>query len=207
MKFVRERVSQFNRNTKDPYYRLTFDKPVSEVQITKIQKYFKLKIPMSLRWFYREFGGLGGNADEYVLNIENIPHLLKKLNEPNKWFRCDSLGLIDYMRFLWGNDIPKMDDVMKEKVMFINENYRCFGHYRYNCELDEANLLYFDMNGRFGEVRYYEAEFDTLWEDYLHPMFSESPANEELEHMIVRILNVLEKGVKNRKVDGYSVRD
>ncbi len=198
MKSVKERVRQFNLHIKDKYYHLTFDKPASEVMISKIQGYYKTKIPISLRWFYREIGGITGNSNEFVMNIENIPYLLKKLNEPNKWFKCDSLGFVDYLRFLWGNDRPEFESFDPEKVAYLNENYRCFGHYRFSCGLTEANILYFDKAGKFGEVRYHEKEFENVWTEFLNDMLVASPASEDLEHMLIRILNKLETGAKNR---------
>ncbi len=198
MKSIRERIKVFNTRIDDKYYRLSVSGPATEVQLKQIQKYYGISIPMSLRWFYREIGSISGDADEFVLNIEPVSFLLKKLNEPNKWFKCDSLGIVDYLRFLWGNDRPEFDAFDQEKIRFLNENYKCFGHYRFSCAQTEANLLYFDRAGRFGEVRYHEKEFENVWNEFFNDMLVSSQAREDLEHMIIRILNTLQTGIKNR---------
>lgn len=195
---IKERIQQFNNNIKDEYYHLTCSGQASEKELKAIAPYFDFPIPLSLTWFYRETGSVTGDSEEFVLNIEPVSYLLEKLQEKEKYYLCRSLGIIDYIRFSWGNDRPEFDEIQKSKIDFLNNNYKSIGHYRYDWGLEEAYYLYVDKKGNFGEVRYHQDDFYNLWKENLNGMLKESPAKEELEGMLMRIINKLETGIKEK---------
>jgi hypothetical protein len=103
--------------------------------------------------------------------------------------------LIDCIKFSWGNDRPEFDDVELSKIDYLNENYKCFGLYRYDGGFEEAYYLYFDRNQKFGLVRYHQDDFDELWSVHLRNMLNKSPASESLDGLLISIIDRLETGI------------
>ena len=194
---VQKKLHEFNELLGEPYAQLNIRTPAQENEINAVLKHFEMTAPADLIQFYREFGGITSYNGEYLsIDIDTPERILRSLQAENQWFKLRSLGLIDYIKFTWGNDRPEFDFVPQEEIDFINKNYRCIGMYRYTWGLEEAHYLYFDCQGKFGEVRYHQDSFDALWSEHLDNMLEKSQATESLEEIIVRIVEKLKGGMQ-----------
>jgi hypothetical protein len=189
---IKEKLEEFQYN----FYHLKFSEPVSENEINEVQDFFEIPIPEELKILYKELGSIKNEAGEsYAVEIEPVPYLLEKLKEENKWYKCHSLGLIDYIKFSWVNDRPEFNGVEQSKIEHLNNHYKCFGLYRFNWGLEEAYYLYFDKNQKFGWVRYHQDCFDDLWAEHLDGMLESSPANKNFEDLMISVVDQLEVGI------------
>lgn len=191
------RIKEFN-DIVDKYHQIAVKEKASPDQIVAIQRYFEIPIPEDLKSLYLEMSGLASYDNEsWSLQIDEVPFLLERLNHKDKWSQCRSLGLIDYIRFSWGNDRQELEEdvyLTGEQIDFLNKNYKCFGLYRTDWGFEEADYLYFDRNGKFGTIRYHQ--------DYIHELvprlmtlLQKSTATEDLDSLLLRIMNVLENGI------------
>lgn len=195
MELLKQRVEKFNAAIEEEYYQLTFGEPASNELINEIQNFYSIPIPLELRTFYG-LGAIKNDADEnYSVWIQSATDLVKSINEENKWFRIHSSGIIDGIKFSWGNDRPEFDEVDQKDIDILNENYKYVGLYRYDWGLEEAYYIYFDKNQKFGVIRYHQDGFEDLWEDHLNDMLNQSPANQSLEELLISIIDKLEKGI------------
>ncbi|MFJ8459161.1 hypothetical protein ACIQ57_08520 [Lysinibacillus xylanilyticus] len=198
MQPIKERFALFNQNA--GYYQLAISQNATNAQIDVMQGFLNVQIPTDLKMFYMELGSItpaeGNYGEDFMLKIDSVTSLLNALENEEKWDNLISLGLIDYIKYSWGNNRPEFDEyVDAEDIAYINEHYKCFGLYRYTWGFEEANYLYFDKDGKFGEVRYHQDEFDELWIEHLNDLLVKSAATENLQDMVIRIFDKLENGI------------
>ena len=164
---------------------------------------FANAFPQELKAFYEKLGGVKTDfdfAESFAVHIPTLKTLTTNLGKEGKYDTLVSMGLIDQIMFSWGNDRWEFEEeIAVEHRNFLNENYRCFGFYRYDHGLNAAYYLYFDKAGKFGEIHYDQDSFEELWADTLKPMLLKSPATENLEAMLCRILARLEIGIRERE--------
>ncbi|WP_293305474.1 hypothetical protein [Pedobacter sp. UBA5917] len=194
---IKERIELFNSKV-GKYKEISFEAATPH-EIVQLKDYFKIPLPANLETLYYHFGGLTPyNHELFALSIDNPKSLLESLAHHNQWYRCRSMGLVDYIRFCWINDRPELDEgnyLSSEQINYLNSNYKCFGLYRTDWGYEEAYYLYFDRNGNFGTVRYHQDDISALINDYLIPLTNKSLANETLEPMLRRIIDQLEAGI------------
>ncbi len=192
MKKINKHILEFNKEfSEEELFNLEVQNPVTKVELNKIQEQDNILIPLALQEFYEKFGGLtlGGMYDpesEYEglqMHIYSISELLSFLNEKANYQKLYSLGLIDYLKFNWGNDRPEFDEINLENIAYLNGNYKCFGTYAFG--YDEHHSLYFDKAGNFGKIVYDQENWSGLWKDYLNEMLVKSPATKTLENLIL----------------------
>ncbi|CAG7856421.1 hypothetical protein MCAMS1_00892 [biofilm metagenome] len=163
--------------------------PANEQALTELKARASIEIPPSLLEFYRKDGGVmpGRVAESRTIKIPSASNLLAAMNEDDQWSRLNSLGLIDYIKYSWGNDLWEFDEeISTQNVNVLNQNYHSFGLYRTTDGLESAYYLYFDKSGNFGTVFYHQDAFDELMEDYLLNMPDKSPASESLSQLLTR---------------------
>ncbi|GEM_PF-1385651 len=196
-KDLKTRINKFNSAINYDHYIIKIDGKASLQELEKIRSYFVLPLPTELEHFYKEYGSIHNDAGEsYDIQIKSVSRHLINLND--KYLQCHSLGLIDYIRYNWGNDRYEFDKyASKEDIAYLNENYKCIGSYNKDWGLEESYYIYFDKNGNFGDVRYHQDEYDALWEEHLNEMLKRSPAKESLNDLIFRILDILEPEIIN----------
>ena len=202
MENLKTKIKNFNQSFQkesNEYYRLKIlddDLPESK-KILDVN--FANVFPVALEKFYCQFGGIKTDfysPESFSINIPSLKTVLTSLNQESKYYKLASLGIIDQIMFSWGNDRWEFDEeISVENRDFLNENYLCFGWYRYDQGYESANYLYVDKSGKFGEIHYNQDSFDELWDDILNPMLSKSPATENLEDVLCRIINKLESGI------------
>ncbi|MCH4243499.1 SMI1/KNR4 family protein [Acinetobacter gerneri] len=140
--------------------------------------------------FYLEYGGVG-YLDEGVrdtgMTIRLLPArlLILALQDSRKYLRLNSLGIIDWLRYQYDNDLSKLNE---KSLAFnqLNQKYIGLGLRQYDHE--SARHLYIDEQGKFGIINFHQDAYNTLWEDYLTPMLSQSPANMSLEEALIELL-------------------
>lgn len=199
MNLLKQRINDFNENPEIEFQKLEISVPATSAELEEIQNYFELPMPKELQDFYQQFGGILSEDEELnCIKIQSTAKLLYDLMQENKWQKCHSLGLIDFIKYSWGNDRHEFEDpdlIKKSEIDYFNENYKCFGLYRYDWGFEEAYYLYFDKNQQFGWVRYHQDEFDYLREEHLDGMLKESPANQGLENLLISVIDQVETNV------------
>lgn len=152
-------------------------------QLRLLQSKYRLPIPEELCAFYTDIGGLVPFDTECnCIQIDSAVKTLRQLDEPYKWGRLNSTGLIDFIRFSWGNDRYEFDEFLNESfVSAINAKYQGFGLWRGFDGLEGAHYLYFDESGKFGSVYYHQDYFDAFVDKHLAGMLSHSPARGTLQ--------------------------
>ena len=206
MENLKTKIKNFNQSFQkesNEYYRLKIlDDDLPELKKI-LDVNFANVFPVALEKFYCQFGGIKTDfysPESFSINIPSLKTLMASLNQEGKYYKLVSIGIIDQIMFSWGNDRWEFDDeISVENRHFLNENYKCFGWYRYDSGLEAANYLYFDKKGKFGEILYNQYYFEELRDDILRPMLSESPATEDLEDMLSRIIDKLESGIDERE--------
>ena len=200
---IAPRLKEFN-DVVGQYRQIAIKEKASPDQIAAIQQYFEIPIPEDLRSFYLDMGSLTPyNYETWSLEINEVPYLLEQLDNKNGFGWCRSLGLIDYIRFVWGNDREEFDEdnyLTGEQINLLNKNYKCFGLYRTDWGLEEAYYLYFDRDGKFGTIRYHQDCMNELVPQLIS-LLQKSAATENLEDLLLRILNVLENGILSEEED------
>jgi hypothetical protein len=162
--------------------------------IALLENQIHSKLPEELGNFYTGFGAIKNRNwnENNCMDIYSIKYLMERLNDPDKWARTESLGIIDMIKLSWRNDRYELDDELSPSMKtFLNKNYICFGLYRTDDNLESANYLYFDTHGRFGSVFYHQDDFEDLLENHLHPMMEESPAAQTLIELLLEAFEII----------------
>jgi len=195
---IKNRIALFNSRV-GKYKEISFEAEATADEITQLQHYFQIPIPSDLASLYTHLGGLTPyNREMFAISIDTPKYLLESISHKNKWYRCNSLGLIDYIKFCWANDRSELEEdnyLNSRQLHSLNNNYKCFGLYRTDWGNEEADYLYFDRNGNFGTVRYHQDSISALLDDYLIPLTHKSLANETLDVMLLRIINQVEEAI------------
>lgn len=150
----------------DDFNMITAAGKAGDADLEHFEKSVGFALPDALKEFYKTFGGLENkdNPESYCLSIPSIHELENKL-QGKDWDRIHSLGLIDMIKFSWGNDREEFNEgaeFSKAQIEALNRDYKCFGWYRDDTVLESAYYLYFDQNGHFGKVFYDQDDFDDL---------------------------------------------
>jgi hypothetical protein len=171
------------------YSALKLEGRATDEQLVQLQKNSSPAIPEGLKNFYKKWGGIVRHVhSETYLNIPSVTTMLDILNGKfsSKWPgpTLKSLGLIDYIKYSWGNDRWEFESdefFTTEQLHVLNEKYKCFGIYRPN--LERAYYLYFDQQGNFGEILYDQNLFEET-KNHLQSMLTKSPANQSFNALI-----------------------
>jgi len=46
----------------------------------------------------------------FAITIDTSEYLLESIADENKWYRCNSMGLIDYIKFCWVNNRYELEE-------------------------------------------------------------------------------------------------
>jgi SMI1 / KNR4 family (SUKH-1) len=158
-------------------------------EIQALENMLGFSLPDDLKVFYKSFGGLlnQGNDESYCFEIQVITELMRHL-QSHEHSKLNSLGLVDMIKFSWGNDRPEFEDELSaEQIKFLNDNYKCFGWYRDDTVLESAWYLYFDTQGSFGQIFYDQDDFEELKAD-LEQLIAQNTATDTLENLISQAL-------------------
>jgi hypothetical protein len=162
----------------------------SDAQINDFESKVGFILPNDLRSFYQDMGSLlSEDFESNCIEIKSLPKILYHLTH-DEWHRkLNSMGLIDYIKYSWGNDRFEFDEYLSaDFIEAINSNYKGFGLWRSFEILEAAHYFYFDKNGKFGTVYYHQDVFDDLVDAQLKPMLEQSQATQTLEQVIEEAL-------------------
>ena len=132
-----------------------FGTPVTE----DILDDFKTSIPFpaDLRAFYLKLGSFDGGDRLSSLRVYDLRTLSSKTSTQKGYERFHSLGLIDMIKYRWGNDRPEFDlqnpsaIINAQEYKVLNESYVVVGDWSDRSWNDEAHYyIYYDSSGRFG---------------------------------------------------------
>ncbi|MBT2564386.1 hypothetical protein J7E50_23500 [Pedobacter sp. ISL-68] len=195
---IENRITAFNQ-VAGPYKQISFHDAATAAEMEQLKTYFEIPVPADLVSFYSQLGSLKPYDDElFALSIDSAQSLIESINHQNKWYRCQSLGIVDYIKFCWINDRQELEEdnyLNKAQLHYLNSNYKCFGLYRTNWGFEEADYLYFDSNGNFGTVRYHQDNISDFLDHYLIPLTHKSLATETFEAIMLRIIDQLQEGL------------
>ncbi len=150
--------------------------PASEQSIEALQKMSGPTLPDSLLHFYRTIGSIhGGNQLKGL--VLHSPETLVMKSAPNpaqRWDCVASMGLVDMIRWSWGNDRFEFDPASGDgltqvEVDSLNAQYSVIGWYTV-LEGEGHEYLLFDRHGAFATLFYHQDAFDELYADSLRPM-------------------------------------
>jgi hypothetical protein len=169
----------------------------TDALLKQLASKFGLPIPAELRQFYINVGSArSDDLESNCIDIESAQQLLDALAQTQRWRRLNSTGLIDYIKYSWGNDRHEFDGYMSaESVAKINANYQAFGLWRGFEILEGAHYFYFDAQGKFGSVYYHQDAFDDLLTNHLDPMLAKSQADRTLEQCVDQALDVIKENM------------
>ncbi|KAA6432763.1 SMI1/KNR4 family protein [Dyadobacter flavalbus] len=183
----------------------------TEEEVLVLENRIGIKLPEVLKNLYTGFGSIKNRNwnENNCLDIYSVSYLMERLDDPDKWARTESLGIIDMIRLSWGNDRYELDEELSPAMKaYLNKHYICFGLYRTDDNLESANYLYFDMHGRFGSVFYHQDNFEDLLQNHLRPMLEESPATHTLEELLLEAFEIITElkmeEVSDEPLDNYS---
>ncbi len=144
-----------------------FDNPASESALRQIRRLSSMPFPSDLISFYHRHGGFRGGDRLHQLTLYQPEFLIERAGDQRRYYRLHSLGLIDMIRFAWGNDRPEFEPgsdraIMTDKeIAYLNNNYIVVGYWNDPEWGEEAqHFIFFDRNGRFGTLYVHQDEFE-----------------------------------------------
>ncbi len=150
--------------------------PASEQTIGALRKLSGPTLPDSLLNFYRTVGSVRGGDRLKGLAIHSPETLVMKStpNPDSPWDSVASMGLVDMIRWSWGNDRFEFDPASGDgltqiEVDALNAQYSVIGWYDV-FEGEGHEYLIFDRNGAFATLHYHQDAFDEFYADSLRPM-------------------------------------
>ena len=204
---IKQKVDEYNqavRSTfeKDEYdsYKISDTVSVTDEEINELELLMEMTIPLELKCFYRQYGRLvnENNGESYCLSLFEPKALIEYNTESFAETYSDrklSFGLIDQIILYWGFDRPEFqvygerdEGLTKEETAYINNNYKCFGHWIDGDIIEGAYYLFFNKEGHFGEVYYHQDAFSDTALD-LKKLISDGLTNSRsLEDILVNAL-------------------
>jgi hypothetical protein len=189
-----EKYNTANKNffsNRDGYNVLTQYPIATEEEIIQLQQVHNFPLPDSLLAFYKTIGGLY-NHDNYEKYCMMIPPASKLIS-------LKIVGIIDAILESWGNDryefLPSENYFKEEEIIYLNENYKCFGHYHTEFGYESCGYLYFDKEGNYNELFYHQDNFDEVHETLLN-MTKASPASKTLEQVLIDCITGIADSMK-----------
>lgn len=150
--------------------------PSSEQSIDALRKLSGPTLPESLLDFYRTVGLIhGGNRLKGLMLHSPVTLVLKSApNRENPWDCVPSMGVVDMIRWSWGNDRFEFDPasgggLTQVEVDALNAQFSVVGWFTL-FEGEGYVYLLFDGNGTFTTLHYHQDAFDELYADSLQPM-------------------------------------
>ena len=152
--------------------------PASEQSIDALRSMSGPTLPDSLLSFYRSVGSIRGGDRLKGLTLHSPEVLLsKRVSNPQQPWDCvPSIGLVDMIRWSWGNDRFEFDPASGDgltqvEVDALNAQYSVIGWYDV-FEGEGHEYLIFDRSGAFATLHYHQDAFDELYADSLRPMMA-----------------------------------
>ncbi|SEJ21465.1 hypothetical protein SAMN05216327_107133 [Dyadobacter sp. SG02] len=193
------KINEYNSlvsKAREPYaslYALTHGEKSNPAHIALLEAKTGRPLPLEIKDFYNSVGNIKSNSlnENNSIDVFSTSYLSETLESSDKWDKILSLGLLDMIKHSWGNDRYEIDKLSAEVRDGINSAYICFGWFRTNDNLESANYLYFDRDGKFGSVFYHQDDFGDLLTEYIRPMLKESAASQSLEDLIVASMDTI----------------
>ena len=152
--------------------------PASPPSIDALRKLSAPELPETLLNFYRTVGSIkgGDRLKGLVLHSPDTLILKSSPNPTSPWDCVPSMGLVDIIRWSWGNDRFEFDPasgdgLTQAEVEHLNARYSAVGWYDV-LEGEGREYLIFDRSGAFATLFYHQDAFDELYADSLLPMLS-----------------------------------
>ena len=186
------------------FYRLAACERATDAQIEALTETFQVTLPSSLITFYRHVGGLGAqtNNETWSINVPTAAELIAYTAPEQACGPLRSLGIIDQIRWSWGNSRPEFDagvNLSQAEIDTLNAKYSCFGLWRHDWGLEAAFYLYVDDAGRYGSL-YYHQDYGDVFEE-LRAMRDTSPATLTLGQLVGDALGQMEAGIRDEWAD------
>ncbi len=201
MQKLRDKIGMYNIlnskviSEKYPNY-IDFNKLLEKEKIdskglTLIENIVGMSLPKELKKFYTLFGGLEtkDNTESNSFMIFSVAELVQKLQEDNKWYKLNSLGILDMVLFSWGHDRPEIKQhLTTEQIQLLNENYKSYGWYRDSWITESFCYLYFDKSNNFGKI-YYHQDYFNNFQIELEKLINGQIEPKNLENLLCEIID------------------
>ena len=145
---------------------VTLGPPASEQSIDALRKLSRPQLPESLLSFYRSIGSIRGGDRLKGLKLHSPETLILKStpNTESPWDCVASMGLVDMIRWSWGNDRFEFDPangdgLTQVEVDALNEQFSVIGWHDV-FEGEGREYLIFDRGGAFATLHYHQDAFD-----------------------------------------------
>lgn len=167
--------------------------------IERIKQHMVIELPEELIEFYQKYAYLTYDPLQKLLTQHKFTlfspnEIIEKITAEDYYSRCQSLGLIDMIKYSWDNERPECDEmssILREKI---NNQFKVIGWYEKHDE-NENYYIYMDECSKFGVLYYHQDDFEGL-EKRLIKMLEQSQANKNLEDIICYALNDLAEDIK-----------
>jgi predicted DNA-binding WGR domain protein len=185
-------------------YNVLTKEPSTAAEVEALELLSNTKFPEELKVFYKTIGSLYNveNSEKYCFGIPNCATVVKLLQlEDSNYNKMKSIGLMDEFfnqckYFFEEEEIEELkesQDMTTEDIEIINTKYKSIGIYKDAAYSYSSYFIYFDENGKFGEILYdQDTADDTLWK--ICTLKNNPPTqslNTVLKNALVKITNTL----------------
>jgi hypothetical protein len=177
MEEIKGKIKEYNQTVYDlfnedgdyDYYKLSDLVLVTDEDIINLENLIGITIRGELKDFYKKMGRLINekNSESYCLQIKEPKRLITDTKANFTDVNKLSFGLIDILIAYWGFNRPEFQNygeyengLTEKETNYINNNYKCFGHWIDDDIIEGAYFLFFDKKGNFGEIYYHQDNFD-----------------------------------------------
>jgi predicted DNA-binding WGR domain protein len=177
----------------DGYNVLTQYPKATEEEITQLQQKYSFQLPDSLLSFYKTIGGLynHNNDETHCIEIPNANKILSGNYKIN--------GIIDAILESWGNDREEFSqgagNFSQGQIDYLNSQYKCVGYYHNEEGIESANYIFFDTQGNFGDLFYYQDDFSKAYKQLVQ-MAKENTTIKTLEEILIAAIKAIETTMK-----------
>lgn len=171
----------------------------SQELVESLENQSGIKLPASLKKFYREIGGINHRyrGECHVVDVPVLEEQLRDLT--TEIGRQKSMGLVDCIVWPYRCDLTEWG-LTQEELEQANRRFTCFGTRRGDWGLEAAHFLYFDESGRFGSI-YFHQSGDDDFPTELKSMLAGDSVAATLPGLIKECLTATANELRNREID------
>ena len=196
---VLQKLNEYNllvSQADEPYsslYMLSTGDKSDPAHVAILESKIGTALPLELKDFYNSMGNIKSNGlnENNSIDIFSTGYLSEKLESSDTWDKIFSLGLLDMIKFSWGNDRYEIDELTSKIKDYINSQYICFGWFRTGDNLESANYLYFDKKGKFGSAFYHQDDFESFFDEEIKPMLNGNFAVQTFGELVVDSMDTI----------------
>lgn len=151
----------------------------------------------ALASFYRTIGGIGHRmgSENWTIEVYTPAGMLDDLGPQALGPSRSSLGLVDLIRWRWGNSRPEFDpgvNLSQRDISTLNTGYLGFGWWSHDWGFEASYYLFTDPKGRASRVYYHQDEGEIF--DQLQALLNGEAKWQTLEDELVATVHAVQAG-------------